>query len=238
MITPIDKLQKLLEINFSNPSLLHQSLIHRSYLNENRSLGLISNERLEFLGDAVLELWTTQRLYIQFPELPEGDLTNLRSLIVCTKNLANIATNIKLGDFILLSRGEESHSGRNNQSILADTFESVIGSVYLDKGQSAVDKLLEKFLGEEINLISQQKIYKDPKSLFQEIAQSSRGLTPHYITISSSGPDHQKLFEVAAHIGDELIATGKGNSKQKAEESAAIAATKKLNKTQQATSNS
>lgn len=229
MNTTITELQKLIAVSFKDPNLLYQSLIHRSYLNENRTLGLISNERLEFLGDAVLELWTTQKLYHLFPKLPEGDLTNLRSLIVCTKNLASIATKIKLGNFVLLSHGEESHGGRNNQSILADTFESVIGAVYLDKGQKTVDNLLEKFLGKEIDLISQQKIYKDPKSLFQEIAQSSRGLTPHYETISSAGPDHLKTFEVAVYIGNEIIAKGTGNSKQKAEESAAIAATEKLN---------
>ena len=228
MSTTPTELQELLGVKFKNTSLLSQALIHRSFLNENRSLGLVSNERLEFLGDAVLELWTTEKLYLQFPKLPEGDLTNLRSLIVCTENLASVANKISLGRFIQLSRGEESHGGRQNQSILADTLESIIGSVYLDRGSTTVGKLLEKFLGNDIALISQQEIYKDPKSQFQEIAQAKRGVTPHYVTTKETGPDHQKIFEVAAYIGNDLIASGQGNSKQKAEESAAIAATKKL----------
>ena len=230
MSTHLKDLQKLLGVKFKNIALLSQALIHRSFLNENRTLGLVSNERLEFLGDAVLELWTTEKLYLQFPDLPEGDLTNLRSLIVCTENLASLANKINLGQFIQLSRGEESHGGRRNQSILADTLESIIGSVYLDQGSVSISKLLEKFLGSDIALISQQKIYKDPKSQFQEIAQSKRGVTPHYQTVKETGPDHQKIFKVAAYIGDDLIAAGKGNSKQKAEESAAIAATTILSK--------
>lgn len=222
------ELQELLGVKFNNPNLLEQALIHRSYLNENRSLKLVSNERLEFLGDAVLELWTTEKLYKMFPDLPEGDLTSLRSLIVCTENLANLANKISLGKFVKLSRGEESHQGRQNQSILADTTESIIGSVFLDQGTEAVNKLLNSFLGENIDTISKQKIYKDPKSRFQEIAQARSGITPRYETVRETGPDHQKIFEVAAYIGTDLIASGSGNSKQKAEESAAIAATEKL----------
>jgi ribonuclease-3 len=230
MTNSLTQLQKLLDTKYKNPELLSLALIHRSYLNENRSRGLVSNERLEFLGDAVLELWTTEKLYHLFPLLPEGDLTNLRSLIVCTESLANVANNINLGQFIQLSRGEESHGGRQNQSILADALESVIGSVYLDQGSKAVDKLLNFLLHDQIDQVSKQKIFKDPKSMFQEIAQSKRGLTPHYETIKETGPDHQKIFEVAAYIGTDLIAQGKGNSKQKAEESAALAATTILSK--------
>lgn len=226
MIDPISELQELLGVKFNDPKLLEQALIHRSYLNENRSLKLISNERLEFLGDAVLELWATQKLYHLFPDLPEGDLTSLRSLIVCTENLASLANKVSLGKFVKLSHGEENHNGRQNQSILADTTESIIGSVYLDQGQEAVDDLLKRFFGDNIDTISSQKVYKDPKSRFQEIAQAQKGITPRYETISESGPDHQKTFEVAAYVGTELIATGKGNSKQKAEEAAAISATK------------
>jgi len=222
------ELQELLGVKFNNPDSLEQALIHRSYLNENRALKLVSNERLEFLGDAVLEQWTTEKLYKMFPDLPEGDLTSLRSLIVCTNNLANLANKISLGKFIKLSHGEESHGGRQNQSILADTTESIIGSVFLDQGQEAVNKLLDSFLGENIDTISKQKIYKDPKSHFQEIAQARSGITPHYETVRETGPDHQKIFEVAAYIGTDLIASGTGNSKQKAEEAAAIAAIQKL----------
>lgn len=220
------QLEKTIGIKFTNLTNLKSALIHRSYLNENK--GITSNERLEFLGDAVLELWATEKLFTSFPEFDEGKLTNLRSLIVCTQNLATIAKDINLGEYLLLSRGEESHGGRDNQSILADTFESLIGAIYLDLGPEAINDFLLKFLLPSITQISQQSIYKDPKSQFQEISQSKRGVTPHYLVIKESGPDHQKTFEVGAYIKDDLIATGQGNSKQKAEESAAISATQIL----------
>lgn len=220
------QLEKTIGIKFTNLTNLKSALIHRSYLNENK--GITSNERLEFLGDAVLELWATEKLFTSFPEFDEGKLTNLRSLIVCTQNLAAIAKDINLGEYLLLSRGEESHGGRDNQSILADTFESLIGAIYLDLGPEAINDFLLKFLLPSITQISQQSIYKDPKSQFQEISQSKRGVTPHYLVIKESGPDHQKIFEVGAYIKDDLIATGQGNSKQKAEESAAVSATQIL----------
>lgn len=221
----LDALQKLISVTFKDPTLLFQSLIHRSYLNENRSTIKSSNERLEFLGDAVLELWATETLFGLFPDLPEGDLTNLRSLVVCTENLAAIAKNIDISTYILLSRGEESHQGRENPSILADTFESITGAIYLDQGMVSAKDYLNQFVMPTIATIGKLKVFKDPKSMFQEIAQAKRGVTPHYVTVSEIGPDHRKEFEVAAFIGEDLIAKGKGNSKQKAEESAATAAT-------------
>lgn len=224
------ELQTLIQIKFNDLSRLSQALVHRSFLNENKNSALTSNERYEFLGDAVLELWSSETLFTKFPEYPEGDLTNLRSLVVRTENLAKIATKIKLGDFVMLSHGEETHGGRSNQSILADTFESVIGAIYLDSGFSAAVDFLNRFLLPSLEEISAQKIYKDPKSLFQEIAQAKQGITPHYETISESGPDHQKVFEIGVYLDDKLIAQGSGNSKQKAEESAAIAAYEILNK--------
>lgn len=224
----LNDLQSQIGINFANPDTLLQALIHRSYLNENKAPNLHSNERIEFLGDAILELWVTEKLFTIFPDLPEGDLTNLRSLIVCTDNLAKVAKEFNLGQYIMLSHGEETHQGRQNLSILADTFESLIGAVYLDSGNIAANQFLEKFISPSINQLSQQKIYKDPKSLFQEIAQSKRGVTPNYKTIAESGPDHKKTFEVGVYLNDNLITTGKGISKQKAEEAAAITATKKL----------
>lgn len=224
----LNDLQSQIGINFANPDTLLQALIHRSYLNENKAPNLHSNERIEFLGDAILELWVTEKLFTIFPDLPEGDLTNLRSLIVCTDNLAKVAQEFNLGQYIMLSHGEETHQGRQNLSILADTFESLIGAVYLDSGNIATNQFLEKFISPSINQLSQQKIYKDPKSLFQEIAQSKRGVTPNYKTIAESGPDHKKTFEVGVYLNDNLITTGKGISKQKAEEAAAITATKKL----------
>jgi ribonuclease-3 len=225
----IDELQKKIGIKFKDPQILILALTHRSYLNENRQLKH-SNERMEFLGDAILEYWSSQILFEKFPEFDEGQLTNLRSLAVCTQNLAEVGASFDLGSFILLSRGEETHGGRQNISLLADTFESIIGAIHLDQGYKAVDKFLTKFLKENINTLSQKNIYKDPKSLFQEIAQSKRGVTPHYLTISETGPDHQKIFEVGVYLNDELIAKGSGNSKQKAEEDAATKGTVLLNK--------
>lgn len=230
MNSNLDALQKLIDIQFKKPSVLNQALIHRSYLNENRETPLESNERFEFLGDAVLELWSSETLFKLFPEYPEGKLTNLRSLVVCTENLALVAASFDLGKYVLLSRGEETHQGRENQSILADTFESVIGAIYLDSGYPNVEKFLNQFLLPSLHSISQQKVYKDPKSLFQEIAQAKEGITPHYSTESESGPDHLKVFEVGVYLDKKLIATGKGNSKQKAEEAAAIAGYEKLSK--------
>jgi len=222
----LDALEKEIGLKFTDQKVLLQALIHRSHLNENK--GASSNERFEFLGDAILELWATEKLFTMFPDFTEGVLTNLRSLVVCTQNLAEVASTINLGQYLLLSRGEETHGGRQNQSILADTFESLIGAIYLDLGPKSVDKFLSQFLQPSIDKISQQSIYKDPKSQFQEISQSKRGVTPHYLVLKESGPDHKKIFEVGAYIGDELITTGSGNSKQRAEEAAATAATQKL----------
>jgi ribonuclease-3 len=219
----IDELQEKITFYFKDPQKLLLALTHRSYLNENRQL-LESNERYEFLGDAILEYWSSQKLFTLFPKFDEGQMTNLRSLIVCTQNLAEVGAKFKLGDYILLSHGEEKHGGRDNISLLADTFESLIGAIHLDSGYEAVDQFLNQFLNDSIDTLSQKNIYKDPKSLFQEIAQSKRGITPHYQILSESGPDHQKIFEVGVYINEELIASGSGNSKQKAEEDAATKA--------------
>jgi len=221
----INELQKKIGIKFKDPEKLILALTHRSYLNENRQLKA-SNERLEFLGDAILEYWSSQKLFSQFPEFDEGQLTNLRSLVVCTQNLAEIGATFDLGSYILLSRGEETHGGRNNISLLANTFESLIGAIHLDQGYQSVDKFLNKFLEKNITTLSQKNIYKDVKSQFQEIAQFKRGITPRYQTLSETGPDHQKIFEVGVFLNDELIAKGSGNSKQKAEEDAATKAAK------------
>ncbi len=221
----IDQLQQKINIKFKNPDLLILALTHRSYLNENKKLKS-SNERIEFLGDAILEYWVSLKLYSLFPDFDEGQLTNLRSLIVCTENLASISRSFDLGSFILLSRGEATHNGRQNISLLADTFESLIGAIHLDQGYGAAEKFLNHFFDKNIKILSEKNIYKDPKSLFQEIAQAKRGITPKYQQISESGPDHQKLFKIGVYLNDKLIATGQGNSKQKAEEDAATKATK------------
>lgn len=221
-------LLKLLNISFKDENLLHQALVHRSSLNEYKNNFPVSNERLEFLGDAILEQWTSQNLYIRFPDMNEGQMTNLRSLIVRTENLAKIALDLNIADYIYLSKGEETHGGRKNISILADTFESIIGAIYLDGGQTVVNKFLTQTLDKSINELSNKSQYKDPKSIFQEIAQAKKGITPNYQIISQDGPDHDKKFVSGAYIGDKLIAQGEGNSKQKAEEAAAINATSEL----------
>lgn len=221
----VEELQTIIDYKFKDLSLLDQALVHRSSLNEQRQFQQ-SNERFEFLGDAVLELWISDRIFSKFEKFDEGKLTNLRALVVCTQNLAKVGLTFNLGKFIYLSRGEENHSGRTNHSILADTFEAVLGSIYLDGGLVPAFKFLDKFLTSSIEELSSKDIYKDPKSIFQEIAQAKEGITPRYQTLSESGPDHQKIFEVGVFLEDKLIAKGIGNSKQKAEESASINATK------------
>ena len=228
MIQLLDELQQLINYKFKNIAFLEQALVHRSSLNEHKEFPE-SNERYEFLGDAVLELWVSDRLFTLFLKFDEGKLTNLRALIVCTDNLAKVSKDFNLGKFIFLSHGEENHDGRQNKSILADTFEAIIGAVYLDGGIESTFKFLDFHLNPSISLFSAQKIYKDPKSIFQEIAQAQKGVTPKYKTISESGPDHQKKFEVGVYIDDQLIATGSGNSKQKAQEAASLIATKLFN---------
>lgn len=222
-------LQNKIGYTFKDEGKLIQALQHRSYLNENRSQNLQSNETYEFLGDSILEFWISVKLFNQFPKLNEGDLTNLRALIVCTENLAITSIKFEICDFVLLSKGEERHNGRNNHSILADTFEAILGSIYLDGGLDPAFKFLEKTLNDSISELSQKKVYKDPKSLFQEIAQSKRGITPRYQTVNEFGPDHLKVFEVSVFLNDEFIATSTGNSKQKAEEDASIKAIQILN---------
>lgn len=225
----LNKLQKIIKYQFQDISFLDQALVHRSSLNEHHQFQE-SNERYEFLGDAVLELWISDRIFKKFEKFDEGKLTNLRALVVCTQNLAKISSNFNLGDFIYLSRGEEKHQGRDNQSILADTFEAILGSIYLDGGLSPAFDFLDLFLTPSVEQLSQKEIYKDPKSIFQEIAQAKEGITPKYQTISESGPDHQKIFEVGVYLNEKLIAKGTGNSKQKAEEAASINATKLIEK--------
>lgn len=223
----LQELQNKIKTNFKDINKLTLALTHRSFLNENKKLSE-SNERYEFLGDAILEFWISDTLFQMFPKFDEGNLTNLRSLVVCTQNLAKIASEFDLGKYIFLSKGEENHGGRTNTSILADTFESIIGAIYLDQGIEAVKKFLQSFLNKSIEELSKQKVYKDPKSIFQEIAQAKEGITPNYKTLNETGPDHQKTFEVGVFLENRLIATGNGNSKQKAEEEASIKATKIL----------
>jgi len=214
-------LEKKLGLEFKNKKLLKQAFIHRSYINENPESGLEHNERLEFLGDAVLELVITEHLYKQYPEKFEGELTNWRAALVNARMLASTAEEIGLNDFLLLSVGEEKELGKARQYILANTFEAFIGAVYLDSGYGLSDKFIKKFLLKNLPEIIQKKLYKDAKSHFQEQAQEKVGITPSYRVIKEWGPDHKKKFIVGAFLDEELVAEGQGDSKQEAEEGAA-----------------
>lgn len=226
----LKKLEKQLGIEFKNQDLLRQALIHRSYLNEVEK-DLKSNERLEFLGDAVLELWTTKHLFDNFPQLPEGVLTNIRAAIVCTSSLAEIAQELDLGSFLYLSKGEEKSGGRENPSLLADTFEALIGALYLDQGWEQTDKFLKNLLFQKLKKLGKKGNVKDAKTLLQEIIQEKLKITPKYRTLKEHGPDHAKVFTAAVFYNNDQIAEGKGKSKREAEEKAAQAALTKLTKT-------
>lgn len=221
--------------SFKNAHLLETALTHRSALNEGTSKATESNERLEFLGDAVLELLTTTFLYDAFPTASEGALTAYRSALVKTTSLASVAQKLNIGQRILMSKGEEAGGGRENSSLLADTFEAILGALYLDQGLSAVEKFLDTNLFGDIERILAEKLYKDPKSELQEIVQADGLQTPSYQVISEKGPDHDKIFTISVSIGQEVIATGLGKSKQQAQQAAAetaIAAYKSAGKSQ------
>jgi len=223
MLINLKKLEKKLGITFHNPNLLQEALTHRSYLNETKER-LPSNERLEFLGDAVLELSVSHYLYLAYLDYPEGKLTSLRSAIVNTKMLADVAKKLDLGNCLYLSKGEEAGGGRNNSSLLADVFEAVLGAVYLDRGTESVEKILQKFVFPAVSVIDKNGTYYDYKSLLQEKAQEKHRITPIYTVIKEEGPDHAKTFYSAVFIDQLKIGEGKGKSKQEAEQAAAQAA--------------
>jgi len=220
------KLQKNIHLTFANENLLTQAFVHRSYLNEHPDFPLDHNERLEFLGDAVLELVVTEHLFLNFPN-PEGELTNWRASLVNSKMLSKLATNLELDSLLLLSRGESKDTGKARQYILANAMESLIGAIYLDKGWDGAKQFIHEFVIVELSEILDKKLYLDPKSSFQELAQERAGVTPTYKVLSEFGPDHAKQFEVGVYLKNELIASGTGSSKQEAQESAATAALEK-----------
>ncbi|HVZ11008.1 MAG TPA: ribonuclease III [Candidatus Paceibacterota bacterium] len=217
------KLEAKIEVAFKNKDLLLQALTHRSYLNENPSWRLDHNERLEFLGDAVLELVVTEYLYNNYAN-PEGELTNWRAALVNAVMLAQISTQFDLNDFMLLSRGEAKDTGRARQYILANAMEAVIGAIYLDQGYQAADAFIKKFVLTELSRIIEKRLYRDAKSRFQEEAQERVGITPNYEVIDEWGPDHARNFKVGVYLDKELIAEGEGQSKQEAQQNAADAA--------------
>jgi ribonuclease-3 len=214
-------LEKQLGIKLKDKGLLTQSFCHRSYLNENSNCGLENNERLEFLGDAVIELIVTEYLYKEYPKNPEGELTNWRASLVNAKKLSEIAQKLGFNDYLLLSKGEDKEMGKARQYILADTFEAFIGAVYLDRGYKACEEFIKKHLLPELTDILKEGSYRDAKSLYQEQAQEKTGVTPIYRVMKEVGPDHAKHFTVGVFLDKKLIAEGTGSSKQEAEESAA-----------------
>jgi ribonuclease-3 len=216
-----ETLEKKLGINFKNKDLLIQAFAHRSYLNENPGFNLGHNERLEFLGDAVLELVVTEELYKKYPEKPEGELTNWRAALVNAKMLTKVAEELGFNDFLLLSRGEAKEGGKARAYILANTFESFLGALYLDSGYKISEEFIKKYLLIHLADIIKEGSYKDSKSKFQEKAQEKTSVTPNYKVIKESGPDHEKNFVVGVFLNDEMIAEGEGSSKQEAEERAA-----------------
>lgn len=214
---------RTLGVSFNNLGLLTEALTHRSYLNEHRTAGN-HNERLEFLGDAVLELAATRFLYDRFPEKPEGDLTAYRAALVNTFSLAETAEGLGVNDMLLLSKGEKKDTGRARQIILANAFEAILGALYLDQGYDAAEAFLETHLFPKITTVLKERSWQDAKSHFQEVAQEKRSITPTYRTLKEVGPDHDKQFTVGVFLGEEEIAQGEGKSKQEAEQKAAQAA--------------
>ncbi len=215
-----DPLITKLGITLSENKALDLAFIHRSYLNESKAIR-ISNERLEFLGDSILSFLVSQFLYRTYPDLAEGELTALRSSLVKTKSLYEIAKELDLGVYLKLSRGEDESGGRTNPSILADTFEALLGAIYLDQGLDSVEKVIQGFLLPKLTEIIQKQSHRDAKSSFQELVQEKTKISPTYKVISEIGPDHAKTFTVGVYIAETLHGKGMGKSKQEAEQFAA-----------------
>jgi ribonuclease-3 len=215
-------LEKSLQVSFKDKTLLMQAFIHRSYINENPGLNLSHNERLEFLGDAVLELVVTDHLYKTYPMDAEGELTAYRAAIVNAILLSDVAQELGMNEYLLLSKGEKKDAqGKARQYILANTFESFLGALYLDGGYAAAQEFTARVLFARLNEIVSKKLWRDAKSQIQEKAQEYVHLTPAYKVMSETGPDHDKHFTVGIYFGEELITQGKGKSKQEAEQKAA-----------------
>ena len=221
--------EKKIKVVFKNKELLKQSFTHRSYINENPKTDISHNERLEFLGDAVLELIVTDFLYKKYPNYAEGQLTALRSALVNAIIISEIASKIGMNDYLLLSKGEAKDFGKARQYILANTYEAFVGAMYLDQGYDVVEKFIAKTLLPETEEIVNKKLWRDAKSLIQERAQEFVSVTPLYKVLHESGPDHDKHFTVGVYFGTDLIAEGKGKSKQEAEQKAAENALKVKN---------
>ena len=219
------ELQDIIGYHFQNIELLKQALVHSSYANENKMSKEENNERLEFLGDAVLEIITSDYLFKKYPDMLEGELTKLRASIVCEPTLANFSKDISLGEFILLGKGEENSGGRLRASVLADTVEALIGAIYLDGGIQAASQFVKTSLLEDVE---ERKLFVDSKTHLQELIQKTSDIPVEYIIIDERGPDHNKIFEVAVKHNDHVIGIGSGRSKKLAEQEAAFDAINKL----------
>ncbi|OGF64648.1 ribonuclease III [Candidatus Giovannonibacteria bacterium RIFCSPHIGHO2_02_42_15] len=215
-----------INIKFKNQDLLKEAFTHRSYLNENPSWPVGQNERLEFLGDAVLELAVTDFLFMRFPEKPEGELTSFRAALVNANMLSSVAQDLEINDYLLLSKGESKDVGRARLFILANCFEALIGAIYLDQGYDSASRFIHENILPKMDEILNKKLFRDSKSLFQERAQEITGVTPSYEVVKEWGPDHDKHFVVGVYVGKELVAQGEGPSKQEAQQQAAMAGLK------------
>jgi len=225
-IEKIDELQKIVGVIFKDAELLELAFIHKSYVNEHTEQKRY-NERLEFLGDAVLELAVTHFLFHKYPETPEGELTNWRSALVKGKNLARVSKDMRLGEFLLLSKGEEQSGGRQKDYILANTMEALIGAIYLDQGYEVANEFVMRTIVVFLEDIIAQGLHIDSKSHVQELAQEKLNLTPKYEVINEAGPDHEKNFVMGVYFGKKLAGQGEGSSKQDAEQAAAHDALRK-----------
>lgn len=225
-----EALEKKLNLYFKNKDLLTQAFCHRSFLNENPDFYLTNNERLEFLGDAVLELITTEYLFKEFPEKTEGEMTGIRAALVNSKSIAEASKNVGFNDYLLLSQGESKEKGKARTAILADTFEAFIGALYLDKGYNECKIfIIKNLINKKLKEILEKGLDKDPKSLFQEKAQEEISITPEYRVLDEKGPDHKKNFIIGVFLKNDLIAKGEGTSKHEAEVKAAEKALIKKN---------
>ncbi|MFA5644083.1 MAG: ribonuclease III [Patescibacteria group bacterium] len=215
-------LEKIIKVNFKDKDLLQQSMVHRSYINEHSGFKIGHNERLEFLGDAVLEIIITEYLFLNFPDKPEGDLTNWRASLVNSRMLFQVAEKLKFEKYLLLSKGEsKDKDSKARQYILANSVEAVIGAIYLDQGIEASKNFVHDNVISNLDEIIKSKAYLDPKSRFQESSQEIVGITPSYRVLKEEGPDHAKKFTVGLFLEEELVAVGEGSSKQEAQTNAA-----------------
>lgn len=222
------EIEEKLGVTFKNPRLLETALTHRSYLNEHREMNLKNNERLEFLGDAVLELIISSELFRKFPKKPEGELTAIRSALVRTESLAQESRLLGIGEYILMSKGEEESGGKDKDFILANLYEAVLGAIYLDQGLDVCREFVKRTALKKVNKVVNQELFIDPKTRVQELIQARYKVTPTYTLIKEQGPDHDKTFTVGLKVGRKVVEKGTGISKQKAEEEAARKCIEKL----------